>query len=81
MPDGDVVELLACAASALGDLYDQKAMMTSPTTAPRTNMLALIGFIAAFVMPVAGVILGVFAVLLRFERPAHRALIRELHAV
>lgn len=56
-------------------------MMTSPTTAPRTNMLALIGFIAAFVMPVAGVILGVFAVLLRFERPAHRALIRELHAV
>lgn len=35
--------------------------MTSPTTAPRTNLLALIGFIAAFVMPVAGVILGAFA--------------------
>ena len=29
--------------------------MTSPTTVPRTYMLALIGFIAAFVMP------GVFA--------------------
>lgn len=44
-----------------GDLCDQKAFMTSPATAPRTNMLALIGFIAAFVMPFAGVILGVFA--------------------
>lgn len=44
-----------------GDLYDQKALMTSPTTAPRTNMLALIGFIAAFVIPVAGIILGAFA--------------------
>lgn len=32
-----------------------------PTTAPRTNLLALIGFIAAFVMPTAGLILGVFA--------------------
>lgn len=61
MPDGDVVKLLPVSRKCSGDLYDQKAFMTSPATAPRTNMLALIGFIAAFVMPVAGIILGVFA--------------------
>ena len=35
--------------------------MTTATTAPRTNTLSLVGFIAAFVIPVAGLILGVFA--------------------
>ncbi|WP_337006341.1 MULTISPECIES: DUF4190 domain-containing protein [unclassified Microbacterium] len=35
--------------------------MTSASAAPRTNTLALVGFIAAFVIPVAGLILGIFA--------------------
>jgi hypothetical protein len=35
--------------------------MTSSPTAPRTNTLALVSFIAAFVIPVGGFILGVFA--------------------
>ncbi|WP_341935047.1 DUF4190 domain-containing protein [Microbacterium sp. LWO14-1.2] len=35
--------------------------MTHVDTAPRTNTLALIAFIAAFVMPLAGLILSVFA--------------------
>ncbi|WP_301112733.1 hypothetical protein [Microbacterium sp.] len=61
MPDGDVVELLAMSHKGSGGLDDQKAIMTAPTSAPRTNTLALIGFIAAFVIPVAGFILGVFA--------------------
>ena len=55
------MELLASRSTRSGGLYDQKVHMTSPITVPRTNMLALIGFIAAFVMPVAGIILGVFA--------------------
>ncbi|MDF2510048.1 MAG: hypothetical protein K0Q52_3907 [Microbacterium sp.] len=44
-----------------GDVDDQKALMTSSTIAPRTNTVALIGFIAAFVVPVAGIILGAYA--------------------
>lgn len=34
--------------------------MTS-VVAPKTNMFALIGFIAAFVIPVVGIVLGVIA--------------------
>ena len=35
--------------------------MTSGAVAPKTNMVALIGFIGAFVLPVAGIVLGVLA--------------------
>ncbi|MDQ0726047.1 DUF4190 domain-containing protein [Microbacterium sp. W4I20] len=35
--------------------------MTTATVAPRTNTLALVGFIAAFVIPIAGFVLGVLA--------------------
>lgn len=35
--------------------------MTTATTVPKTNMLSLVGFIAAFVVPIAGLVLGVLA--------------------
>lgn len=35
--------------------------MTTATAAPRTNTLSLVGFIAAFVIPIAGLVLGVLA--------------------
>lgn len=35
--------------------------MTAPAALPRTNTLALVGFIAAFVVPVAGLVLGILA--------------------
>ncbi|MBN9177557.1 MAG: DUF4190 domain-containing protein [Microbacterium sp.] len=35
--------------------------MTDTTSAPRTNTLALVGFIAAFVIPVAGLVIGIVA--------------------
>ncbi|MFT4212629.1 MAG: DUF4190 domain-containing protein [Microbacterium sp.] len=36
--------------------------MTEPTSGVRTNTLALIGFIAAFIVPLLGLILGIVAV-------------------
>lgn len=33
----------------------------STTPAPRTNTLALVGFIASFMVPVVGIVLGVLA--------------------
>ncbi|WP_435743619.1 DUF4190 domain-containing protein [Microbacterium sp. PMB16] len=36
--------------------------MTTATAAPRTNTLALVGFIAAFMIPIAGFVLGVLAI-------------------
>lgn len=38
-----------------------KVRMTTAAVAPRTNTLALVGFIAAFVIPIAGFVLGVLA--------------------
>jgi hypothetical protein len=35
--------------------------MTAPVAPPRTNTLALVGFIAAFVVPIAGLVLGILA--------------------
>ena len=35
--------------------------MTAPAAPPRTNTLALVGFIAAFVVPIAGLVLGILA--------------------
>ena len=35
--------------------------MTTATTSPRTNTLSLVGFIAAFMIPIAGLVLGVLA--------------------
>jgi hypothetical protein len=35
--------------------------MTDAIAASRTNMLALVGFIAAFMIPVAGLVLGIVA--------------------
>ncbi|MFS0793791.1 DUF4190 domain-containing protein [Microbacterium sp. 1P10AE] len=34
--------------------------MTAPAP-PRTNTLALVGFIAAFIVPIAGLVLGIIA--------------------
>lgn len=36
-------------------------MVPGTTTTPPTNNLALIGFIAAFVIPIAGLVLGIVA--------------------
>ena len=33
----------------------------TPTPVPRTNTLALVGFIASFMLPVVGIVLGVLA--------------------
>ena len=35
--------------------------MTPPVAPPRTNTLALVGFIAAFVIPIVGLVLGILA--------------------
>jgi|GEM_PF-2543388 len=45
--------------------------MTSVSTSPRTNTLALVSFIAAFMIPVAGTILAVFA-LRQLRTPGNR---------
>jgi uncharacterized membrane protein len=45
--------------------------MTSVSTTPRTNTLALVSFIAAFMIPVAGFILAVFA-LRQLRAPGNR---------
>ena len=39
----------------------RKVLMTTATTSPRTNTLSLVGFIAAFMIPIAGLVLGVLA--------------------
>lgn len=36
-------------------------MVSATSSAPRTNTLALVGFIAAFIIPVGGLVLGIIA--------------------